>query len=387
MEKPALEEIQVVSPPKLKSFVALSYFSGIPLFVWGAPGIGKSQIVRQTAAEIARALGLRFSDSPQDFQGSEETFTLIDLRPAYLEPSDLLGIPDLSRESRTTVWCVPEWLPRKGRGIIFLDELNLAVPAVQHACYQLILDRRLGTYLLPPGWMVLAAGNREVDKAGVHPLPPPLANRFIHVELRNDLESWRRWARGEDGTSLSLPSPPSRRGIREEILAFLSYRPEFLCKLDGQTKAFPTPRTWEMLSRLIDTWEGCFTDSLTLRDIAGAAVGPAVAHELCSFLKLLKEIPHPETYLQQPDLPLPQELSQIYALASAIASLVRQNPTQENVDGALRFALRLQKSGFPEPALLLVRLLGEECRKNIEASKYWDELAEIWQKYLEWKKR
>lgn len=380
-------EIQTVNPVKLKYFIVLSYFSRIPLFIWGPPGVGKSQIVRQTAMEIARILGLRFSDLPEDFKGSSDTFVLIDLRPAYLEPSDLLGIPDLDREKKVTIWCVPEWLPREGKGIIFLDELNLAVPAVQHACYQLILDRRLGAYLLPEGWVVIAAGNREIDRAGVHPLPPPLANRFIHVELVNDIESWRRWAQGERA-SLSLPSAPQGdgSGIREEIIAFLTFRPEFLYKSDASSKAFPTPRSWEMLSRLMNIWDD-LPNPITLQELAGATVGPAVAHELISFLRLRKEVPNPGLYLDDPDLPLPSELSQLHALVSAISSLVHLDPTQEKVDGALRFSLRLEKEGFSEPAIMLVKLLGGKCKPQILSSKYWPELAAKWRKYLNWREK
>ena len=118
-----------------------------PVFLWGAPGVGKSQIVSQVAA--MRGMALR------------------DIRAVLLDPVDLRGLPRLT-DAGTAVWCPPAFLPGAGdppQGILFLDELNAAPPLVQAACYQLILDRAIGEYRLPDGWSIVAAGNREKDKA------------------------------------------------------------------------------------------------------------------------------------------------------------------------------------------------------------------------------
>ena len=110
----------------------------VPTFLWGAPGIGKSSIVKQIADEK----GLDF----------------IDLRLALMDPTDLKGIPFYDKETHTALWAPPAFLPREGEGILFLDELNSAAPAVQSSAYQLILDRRIGEYELPDGWAIVAAG-------------------------------------------------------------------------------------------------------------------------------------------------------------------------------------------------------------------------------------
>ena len=118
-----------------------------PVFLWGPPGVGKSRLV----ADVARRQGRK----------------LYDLRAVLLDPVDLRGLPRISDEGITS-WCVPEFLPHPQdteEGILFLDELNAAPPLVQAACYQLILDRRVGQYRLPDGWAVVAAGNRESDRA------------------------------------------------------------------------------------------------------------------------------------------------------------------------------------------------------------------------------
>ena len=117
----------------------------VPVHIWGAPGGGKSEIVR----DLAAAQGCEF----------------IDLRAVLLDPVDLRGLPCIDGD--TTRWLVPNFLPREGKGILFLDELTSAPQMVQAACYQLVLDRRLGDYVLPDGWDIMAAGNPPSER-GVH---------------------------------------------------------------------------------------------------------------------------------------------------------------------------------------------------------------------------
>lgn len=139
-------------------------------FIWGAPGIGKSSIVRQIA--------------------ERRRMPLIDIRASLLDPTDLRGIPII--QDGTAVWCPPSFLPKKSDkpGILFLDEINAAPPLVQAALYQLILDRRVGEYELPEGWRIIAAGNRREDKAVTFRLSSALANRFIHLNLEVDPDDW-----------------------------------------------------------------------------------------------------------------------------------------------------------------------------------------------------
>ena len=146
----------------------------VPTFLWGAPGIGKSSIVKQIADET----GVGF----------------IDLRLALMDPTDLKGIPFYDKDSHTALWAPPAFLPREGSGILFLDELNSAAPSVQASAYQLILDRKVGEYELPDGWAIVAAGNRESDRGVTYRMPSPLANRFVHFEMEVDVNDWRLWA-------------------------------------------------------------------------------------------------------------------------------------------------------------------------------------------------
>lgn len=182
--------------------------------IWGPPGIGKSSIVAQTAEAHGMAC--------------------IDVRLSQLAPTDLRGLP--VPENGLSRWYPPEFLPRQGAGILFLDEVNLAPPAMQGMAQQLILDRRVGSYVVPDDWFIWAAGNRKEDRAAVFDMPAPLANRFIHLVVEPDFESFKAYA--------------LTHNIHEQILAFLAFRPELLHKLDPQQPAWPSPRSWLVASAL-----------------------------------------------------------------------------------------------------------------------------------------
>jgi len=219
----------------------------VPLMIWGAPGIGKSDLVRQTA---------RVTDRP-----------LIDLRLSQLEPTDLRGIP-IHSDNRVR-WVPPEELPDAERdgpqGILFLDEINAAPPAVSAAAYQLILDRRLGQYRLPDGWLIVAAGNRLDDRGITYAMPAPLANRFMHVELQVDVDVWLNWAHGA--------------AIDSRLTDFIDSEPHWLSHFDPaeEITAFPSPRSWVFAHRILR--RRAIDDSTTLGQIA-ACVGQDAATAL-----------------------------------------------------------------------------------------------------------
>jgi MoxR-like ATPase len=163
-------EARTVTPNEAKSAVQHAMKLKRPIFMWGPPGIGKSDIMAQ-------------------INGSLDNSHLIDIRLSLWEPTDIKGIPYYSANDNVMAWAPPAELPTEEFAsqfksiVLFLDEMNSAAPAVQAAAYQLILNRKVGTYKLPDNVVIVAAGNRETDKGVTYRMPAPLANRFVHLEL------------------------------------------------------------------------------------------------------------------------------------------------------------------------------------------------------------
>ena len=260
-----------MTPHHLKQYLSRLVENRVFLstMIWGAPGIGKSSVV----AQVANQHGLEF----------------VDVRLSQLAPTDLRGLP--VPENGISRWYPPEFLPRAGAGILFLDELNMAPPAMQGIAQQLILDRRVGSYVVPEGWYIWAAGNRKEDRASVFEMPAPLANRFLHLEVLPDFDSFKEYALAA--------------GIHEQILAFLSFRTSLLHKLDPHAAAWPSPRSWVMASRLLDS-------GLEIEP----AIGAGAAAEFAAYVALYQTLPDLESILDGngSQIAFPQEPSVRYAL-------------------------------------------------------------------------
>ena len=300
-----------MKPSRVASVLARILESTWPAFIWGPPGVGKSSVVRQVANQL--------------------NLEVLDLRASLLDPTDLRGIPSI--QEGKAVWCPPSFLPSdpKSQGILFLDEINAAPPLVQASLYQLVLDRKVGEYTLPPGWRILAAGNRAEDRAVVFRLSSALANRFIHLDFDVDFEDWRDWAIGV--------------GIHPLVIGFLAARRELLLKPAATENAFPTPRSWEMASDICRTFGSPEKCADLLRGIVGE--GPAV--EFIAFGKRSISEEQFLAILADPEnVPLPKELGDIYALVAWFLSQAK--------DGKVRLAASLLLERLePEFAVLLSR--------------------------------
>ena len=256
-----------------------------PVMLWGPPGVGKSQMVAQVA--------------------SRNAVPVIDIRLSQMEPSDLRGIPFRSGEQ--VDWAIPALLPDAKRhgeaGVLFLDEITSAPPAVSAAAYQLILDRRLGEYQVPDGWAIFAAGNRQGDRGVTYSMPSPLANRFSHFEVETHLDDWVTWA--------------YRNGIDERVIAFLRFRPELLFDFDPSHNpvAFPSPRSWEFAHRGLQKF---FDQPAILQGSLQACVGPAAGVELHAFVNSLEQMPDLDAIVAGEDASVPGEIDLQYAVAAAL---------------------------------------------------------------------
>jgi len=242
-----------------------------PVMLWGPPGVGKSQIV----AKIAQ----------------QHSVPLIDIRLSQMEPTDLRGIP--FRNGDLVEWSIPSVLPDAERhgpaGILFLDEITSAPPTVSAAAYQLILDRRLGEYQVPDGWVIFAAGNRQGDRGVTYAMPAPLANRFTHYEVEVNLDDWIDWAYSED--------------IDPRVIAFLRFRPDLLFNFDPAHTpiAFPSPRSWEYAHRALQK----FDRTALLADALVACVGQSAGLELKTFVDNMAQMPDlsPSSPVKTPTCP------------------------------------------------------------------------------------
>ncbi len=292
----------------------------LPTFLWGAPGIGKSSVVKQIAE--AKAIGF------------------IDLRLSLMDPTDLKGIPFYENKAHQAVWAPPSFLPREGSGILFLDELNTAAPSVQASAYQLILDRKVGEYELPEGWAIVAAGNRENDRGIVYRMPLPLANRFIHLEMEVNVEDWRNWA--------------YTRGIDERIIGYITAKNSALFAFDpaGDAKSFPTPRSWEFVHGILAS---SMREQLALNAIAGA-VGEEHAVDFIAFAKVMHLLPDTDAVLHGDSRDVPEDLNALYALASTLVSKVLKTPDDDTLARLLDYTHLLP----PEFAVLIV----QDLQKN-----------------------
>jgi ATPase family associated with various cellular activities (AAA) len=239
-----------------------------PVFLWGPPGIGKSELV----ADICQSMGGK----------------LYDLRLALMDPSDLKGVLYYNTEMHTATWSAPPDLPSAEEAarypivVLFLDEMNSAPPATQAAAYQLVLNRRVGTYNLPDNVVVVAAGNRDTDRGVVYRMPAPLANRFIHLTLRTDFETWQNWA--------------VLNKINSDVVGYITTNKQDLFNFDSKMsgQSFATPRSWTFVSEILS--ESSLNET-ELTDLIAGTVGEGIALKFITHRKISADMPDPRDIL------------------------------------------------------------------------------------------
>lgn len=291
--------------PALKRLVALQ----LPAFLWGAPGVGKSDVVRA----VARSLKLELKD----------------VRLSLMDPTDLKGFPvpvaGVGKKKGHMAWLQPDFLPTSGKGILFLDEFNHATPALQSASYQLILNRRLGDYELPEGWTVLAAGNRQSDRSNVNAMSAALANRFTHVDYDVDMEDWIDWA--------------IINGVSDNLRGYIRFQPGDLSidKIDPGMRAFHSPRSWVMADRIM---QGSVLDPVAEIGLLEGTIGVGVAKKYIGYLREAKNMPDIDRIAIDPDgVKVPSSPSTCYAVLAALEPRVKV----VNFERYMRYVKRMSK--------------------------------------------
>lgn len=258
------------------------------MFLKGKPGIGKSECVFQASDLLANMV--------DDWDG------VVDMRLSQMSPEDLKGIPAADMTSKIATWCRFDTLPTDKSGIIFLDEINAAPPAIQAAAYQLVLTP--WDFGIPKSWMVLAAGNSKSDRGIVYSIGAPLQNRFCEIEVDTTLDD--------------VVEHAVVMGKRPEVTSFLRDRPDFVHKAefpDGIVRPFPSPRSWFAVS---DALSLDLPEEVRPEVLAGD-VGEEAGVAFEAHLRVFGEMPRIDDILEGKPVEMPTKLNVLYCVAMGLA--------------------------------------------------------------------
>jgi hypothetical protein len=330
-----------------------------PVFMWGPPGIGKSDIVAQITNSFKNSL-------------------LIDVRLSLWEPTDIKGIPYFDTNSGKMVWGAPAELPddelaaKYDNIVLFLDEMNSAAPAVQAAAYQLILNRRVGQYRLPDNVMIVAAGNREADKGVTYRMPAPLANRFIHLELAVSFDDWFEWA--------------VTNRVHKDVVGFLNFAKRDLYDFDPKSpsRSFATPRSWSFVSELLED----DLDESTTTDLVAGAVGEGLAVKFMAHRKVASSMPDPVEILAGKVKEMKtKEISAMYSLTVSLCYELKEaaDKNDKKFDEKVNYFLRFAMDNFDTELVVMgIKLALTQYSLPIDpdATECFDEFHERYGKYI-----
>ena len=318
---------RTVGPNSAKKSLRKAFKNKRPVFLWGPPGVGKSDIVKQLGQEIDAHV--------------------IDVRLSLWDPTDIKGIPYFDSDSGTMRWAPPSELPSEDFAaqykyvVLFLDEMNSAPPAVQAAAYQLILNRRVGQYKLPDNVIIVAAGNRETDRGVTFRMPAPLSNRFIHLEMSVDWDDWFDWA--------------TVNRIHNDVVGFLTVNKKDLYDFDpkSSSRAFATPRSWSFVSELLTDNDA---DEHVISDLTSGSIGEGLAIKFMAHRKISSKLPNPRDILNGKVKKLEtKEISAMYSLTINLCYELKDSCDKKNPDWneQVNFFFRFMMDNFETELVIL----------------------------------
>lgn len=297
-----------MKPSEIASALKWAMLANRPVHIVGEPGVGKTSVVNQVSKELGR--------------------TLIYSRLGEMESVDLRGLPITDLKTGTTKWLRPDEFPMTTAPITwFFDEWCHGLPSVQSVAGRLVLERRLGSYIMPDSVYLCAASNRAKDRASVNRMPAQVADRFTWLTMEPHAADWRRWALDN--------------GIETEVIAFLGWRPDYLSAFDPTKDVSATCRSWEFISDLLKVAKAKglqMSANVEERTYAGT-IGDGIACEFVGFLKVFRNMPDPTAMLMDPDkCPIPTDPATLAAMTAGLAR--KANDT--NFDRVVKIAKRMQ---------------------------------------------
>ena len=317
----------------------------VPVILWGPPGQGKTSVIKQIAADQDRHLEV--------------------ILASIREPQDFAGLPMLSQGTATLM--PPDWAKRLSQvkdGILFTDEVNTAPPSVQAALLRVCLDKVAGDCHLGDDTSVIAAANPPEQAADGWDLAPPLANRFCHINWELPAEVVRDGLAG-NWVSFTIKSPENKK-LKDSLIAeraalagFLASRPDLTTVLPKssaeQGRAFPTPRSWEMVAILSGWITACDLDSSVRRIAVMGCVGIGPAAEYLTYRDNI-DLPNPEEIISSPNsFVLPNRMDKIYVVGASLMAVLRNNMTLERWNAVGIVLERIASGGHPDLAVTFAR--------------------------------
>ena len=322
-------------------------------FLWGPPGVGKSEGVRQLAELLEQKTG--------------KSVRVTDVRLLLFSPVDLRGVPVADRNREFTNWLRPRLFAMDGSreviNLLFLDELSAAPQSVQAAAYQICLDRTVGEHRLPDNCIVIAAGNRTTDRSVSYKMPKALCNRLMHLLIEPDYTEWKHWA--------------LHHGIDERIIGYLAFDNSRLCaEPENSDLAYPTPRSWSFVSSLLNT--PC-SGPKNAHLLIASCVGTDTALSFEEWCRIYNDLPSVEDILKGRCRRYPKRHDALFALVASLTAALfhrRENVTDSEIHNVCAYSLRfppdfavtlfsdLNRSETLRLKLMGCRLFGDWLRKN-----------------------